>query len=90
MPATNSGPTTMTISGGNLLKIAAQVYGDATQWDRIAAINGLFDFIVTGTVTLVIPVASFTGAWIETYCECRRHAWFRVASRVAPWMKHSC
>ena len=55
MPATNSGPTTMTISGGNLMKIASQVYGDATQWNRIAAINGLFDFIVTGTVTLVIP-----------------------------------
>ena len=47
--------TTMTISGGNLMQIAAQVYGDATQWNRIAAANGLFDFIVTGTVTLVIP-----------------------------------
>jgi nucleoid-associated protein YgaU len=54
MPTTNSGPTTMTISGGNLMKIAAQVYGDGTQWNRIAAINGLFDFIVTSTVTLVI------------------------------------
>jgi nucleoid-associated protein YgaU len=48
-------PSTLTIAGGNLMKLAAQLYGDATQWNRIAAANGLWDFIVTGTVTLVIP-----------------------------------
>lgn len=50
--------TTMTIAGGNLFKIAAQAYGDASQWNRIAAANGLWDFIITGTVTLVIPPAN--------------------------------
>lgn len=47
--------TTMTIAGGNLMRIASQVYGDASQWNRIAAFNGLWDFIITGTVTLQIP-----------------------------------
>lgn len=47
--------TTMTVSGANLMKIAAQQYGDATQWNRIAALNGLWDYLVTGTVTLKIP-----------------------------------
>lgn len=54
MPQPNT-ITTMTIAGGNLMKIASQVYGDATQWSRIAAQNGLWDFIVVGTVTLQIP-----------------------------------
>jgi nucleoid-associated protein YgaU len=53
--AAASTPTTLTTAGGNLMKIASQIYGDATQWNRIAAANGLWDFIVTGTVTLVIP-----------------------------------
>jgi nucleoid-associated protein YgaU len=47
--------TTMVVGGGNLMKIASQVYGDATQWNRIAALNGLWDFIIVGTVTLKIP-----------------------------------
>lgn len=54
MAAANS-VTTLKVAGGNLFQIAAQVYGDATQWNRIAALNGLFDFIITGTVTLQIP-----------------------------------
>lgn len=33
--------TTMTNAGGNLMKIASQVYGDASQWSRTAALNGL-------------------------------------------------
>jgi nucleoid-associated protein YgaU len=37
------------------MKLAAQLYGDATQWNRIAAINELWDFIIVGTVTLTIP-----------------------------------
>jgi nucleoid-associated protein YgaU len=47
--------TTMTVAGGNLMQIASKVYGDASQWNRIAALNGLWDFIITGTVTLLIP-----------------------------------
>jgi nucleoid-associated protein YgaU len=31
--------TTMTVAGGNLMAIAAQVYGDATQWNRMAALK---------------------------------------------------
>ena len=54
----NTIPVTLTIAGGNLMKIAARLYGDATQWNRIAAANGLWDFIITGTVTLVIPPAN--------------------------------
>ena len=45
----------MTIGGGNLMRIASQVYGDATQWNRIAALNGLWDPQITGTITLKIP-----------------------------------
>jgi hypothetical protein len=37
MPLPN---TTITIAGGKLMKIAAQIYGDPTQWNRIAAENG--------------------------------------------------
>jgi hypothetical protein len=46
---------TITVAGGNLFQIAAQYLGDATQWNRIAALNGLWDFVITGTVTLKIP-----------------------------------
>jgi hypothetical protein len=34
----------MTIAGGKLMKIAAQIYGDPTQWNRIAAQNGRDDY----------------------------------------------
>ena len=48
-------PTQMTVVGGDLYRIAAQAYGDATQWYRIAQANNLVDPIVPGPVTLVIP-----------------------------------
>lgn len=41
--------------GGNLYQIAAEVYGDPSQWDRIAAANNLTDPVVTGAVVLKIP-----------------------------------
>lgn len=31
------------VNGGNLFQIAAQYLGDATQWNRIAKLNGLID-----------------------------------------------
>jgi nucleoid-associated protein YgaU len=43
------------VAGGNLFQIAAQYLGDATQWNRIAALNGLYDPMITGTVTLLLP-----------------------------------
>jgi nucleoid-associated protein YgaU len=43
------------VAGADLYHLAAQYYGDATQWYRIAAANGLFDPLVTGPASLVIP-----------------------------------
>lgn len=48
-------PTSVQVSGANLFVLAAQYLGDATQWNRIAQANGLTDFLVVGTTTLVLP-----------------------------------
>jgi nucleoid-associated protein YgaU len=50
-----SGNTTLTVAGGNLFRIAAEELGDATQWNRIAAANGLWDPFLDGVVTMIIP-----------------------------------
>lgn len=52
-----STPTVQTIqvAGGNLFAIAAQYLGDAMQWNRIAALNGLTDPMLTGLTTLKLP-----------------------------------
>ncbi len=47
--------TTIQVVGGNLFQIAAQQLGDATQWIRIAQLNGLTDPQITGQMTLSIP-----------------------------------
>lgn len=47
--------TNLTVAGGNLFRIAADQLGDATQWIRIAQLNGLADPIITGLMTLRIP-----------------------------------
>jgi hypothetical protein len=46
---------TLTTAGGNLFRIAAEQLADATQWLRIAQLNGLSDPMLTGLVTLEIP-----------------------------------
>lgn len=46
---------TIQVAGANLFQLAALYLGDATQWNRIAALNGLTDFLVTGVTTLQIP-----------------------------------
>ncbi len=46
---------TITVAGGNLYQIALQQLGDATQWTRIAELNGLIDPVIVGIVTLQIP-----------------------------------
>lgn len=46
---------TITVVGGNLFRIAAEQLGDATQWIRIAQLNGLLDPMLVGVVTLLIP-----------------------------------
>lgn len=48
----------VTVSGGNLFALAAQYLADATQWYRIAALNGLTDPLITGVVTLKIPAVN--------------------------------
>ena len=47
--------SSITVAGGNLFRIAADQLGDATQWIRIAQLNGLSDFLVQGLVTLQLP-----------------------------------
>jgi len=42
-------------SGGTLFHVAAAELGDATQWLRIARLNGLDDPLLTGVVTLKLP-----------------------------------
>jgi nucleoid-associated protein YgaU len=46
---------TITVAGGNLFQIAAAQLGDATQWIRIARLNGLSDPVLVGVVTLRLP-----------------------------------
>ncbi len=46
---------TITVAGGNLYQLALQYLGDATQWSRIAEVNGLTDPVINGIVTLQLP-----------------------------------
>ena len=47
--------TQITLMNANLFALAAQYYGDATQWIIIAQANGLTDPFVPGQITLIIP-----------------------------------
>ncbi len=47
--------STITVAGGDLFHIAAQQLGDATQWIRIAQLNGLSDPVINGVTTLQLP-----------------------------------
>lgn len=61
MPTTpNRTLKTIQVAGGNLFAIAASELGDATQWNRIARLNGLTDPMIVGVVTLKIPPVSST------------------------------
>lgn len=51
-----TGPTTITVAGGDLFRLAAQYLGDSTQWNRIAQANGMTDYLIQQTTTLIIPV----------------------------------
>lgn len=46
---------TIVVAGGNLYRIAAEQLNDATQWIRIAQLNGVNDPMLTGVQTLLIP-----------------------------------
>ncbi len=45
----------ITTTGGTLFHIAAATLGDATQWVRIAQLNGLSDPTLKGLTTLTLP-----------------------------------
>lgn len=45
----------VTVAGGDLFHLAAEYLGDATQWNRIAQLNGLSDPVLSGLVTLLMP-----------------------------------
>ena len=47
--------STLVVVGGNLFRIALEQLGDATQWNRIAVLNGLSDPVLQGLVTLQLP-----------------------------------
>ncbi len=49
---------TIMVAGGNLFALAAKYLNDATQWNRIAAANGLTDPVLNGVTTLVIPAVN--------------------------------
>jgi hypothetical protein len=42
-------------AGGTLFHVAASELGDATQWLRIARLNGLSDPVIEGVVRLALP-----------------------------------
>lgn len=52
-PAANALQTV--VAGGTLYDVAAEQYGDATQWERIARANGMTDPTIDGIQTLNIP-----------------------------------
>ncbi len=45
----------ITVAGGDLFRLALEQLGDATQWNRIAALNGLDDPVLVGLQTLQLP-----------------------------------
>ena len=51
------------VANTTLFHVAAQELGDATQWNRIAALNGLTDPMLLGVAELLLPPydASATG-----------------------------
>lgn len=45
----------VTVSGKDLFQVAAEELGDATQWIRIAQLNGISDPRLSGVTTLLLP-----------------------------------
>jgi nucleoid-associated protein YgaU len=56
----------VTVAGGDLFRLALARLGDATQWNRIAKLNGLSDPVLAGLITLKLPaVDPAAGGGIE-------------------------
>ena len=52
---------TISVAGATLYQVAAQYLGDASQWNRIASLNGLVDpWLPLGVLTLKLPPVSAT------------------------------
>jgi hypothetical protein len=62
----SQGSGSTTIAGGNLMKIASNIYGDATAWTGIAKANNMKDPSLIGINTLVIPSSPDTSGGILT------------------------
>ena len=48
----------VTVTDTTLFHVAATWLGDATQWSRIADLNGLNDPLLVGIVTLSLPLVA--------------------------------
>ena len=48
---------TVTVTNATLFDVAAEFLGDATQWNRIAALNQVLDPWLSGLNTLQLPDA---------------------------------
>ncbi len=58
---------TIHVADTTLFHVAAEQLGDATQWNRVASLNGLTDPMLKGVCVLLIPPydASMTGGLPE-------------------------
>lgn len=59
--ATGVNPRMLTSFNPNLYKLAAEYYQDATLWTIIAKANNLYEPLVDGLTTLIIPPKPSTG-----------------------------
>jgi len=48
-------PTEISVSSTTLFHVAATFLRDATQWNRVAALNGLTDPWLAGVAVLLLP-----------------------------------
>ena len=64
---TANGVKTVTLSGGNLYQVASDQYGDATQWESLATVNGIDDPQLTGINTIQVPTTPSSQASKASY-----------------------
>lgn len=57
LTAIGASETVLNVAGGNLFAIAAEQYGDATEWTTLAKANGLTSPFLDGAQSLAVPSA---------------------------------
>ncbi|KVC81383.1 hypothetical protein [Burkholderia ubonensis] len=62
----NGAAQQITVAGGNLMQVAAKVYGKVEAWTGIAKANGLTDPTVQGVQTLNVPVTPDNSSGVLT------------------------